>query len=65
MNAKDLRQRTPEELRALLEELRAKLHAMRIELAQGKVKNTAMLGAIRKDIARVLTVLREGASSHS
>lgn len=65
MKPKDMRQRSPEELRALLEELRTKLHAMRIELAQGKVKNTAMLGAVRKDIARVLTILKETAISHS
>jgi large subunit ribosomal protein L29 len=59
MTPKDLRQRSPEELRALLEELRSKFNEMKIELSQGKVKNTAMLRSVRKDIARVLTVMRE------
>lgn len=59
MTSKELRQRSTDETRALLREFRAKLHTMRFELAQGKVKNTAALDALRKDIARALTVLRE------
>jgi large subunit ribosomal protein L29 len=59
MKISELRQHSPEELRNMLRDLRLKLQAMRFELAQGKVKNTALLSALRKDIARILTILRE------
>lgn len=65
MTPKDIRQRSPEELRTLLGALRSKLHDMQVELGQGKVKNTAMLGSVRKDIARALTILREKTVSPS
>lgn len=58
MKARELKQRTSQELRVLLRDLRAKLQTMRFELTQGKVKNIALLKQHRKDIARVLTLLR-------
>ncbi len=58
---------TPSEMRDLsIEELVAKGHELRGELFNSKVKkstgqleNTAKLGTLRKDIARVQTLLRE------
>ncbi len=59
MKSQELRQRNSEELYSLLKELKEKLQNMKFELSQGKVKNTAMLRLIRKDIGRILTILRE------
>lgn len=59
MNAKDLREKTNEELRALLEEKRKDLVNFRLKLITGVVDNVRMGREIRKDIARILTILRE------
>jgi large subunit ribosomal protein L29 len=63
MKPSELRQRSPAELRTMIRDLRAKLQAMRFVLHQGKVKNTAAIKQQRKDIARILTVLREKTAS--
>jgi len=59
MKASELRMKQDSELRALLEEMREKLRELRADLAQGKVKNTAAIKGLRKDIARIETILRE------
>ncbi len=59
MKAKDLREKTNEELRALLEERRKDLVNFRLKLITGVVDNVRMGREIRKDIARILTILRE------
>jgi len=59
MQAKELRQKTVEDLRKLERELREKLRGLRFDLASGKVKNVREIREIKKDIARILTVIRE------
>jgi large subunit ribosomal protein L29 len=57
--AKELRELNLEELDQKLIEARHELFNLRFQLATGKQDNSARLGQVRKDIARVATVLRE------
>ena len=59
MKVKEIREKTKAELQTLTETLRAKLHGMKFDLAAGKVKNVKELGALRRTIARILTVVKE------
>ncbi len=59
MKAKELRDLTEEELRQKEAELKRKLFTLRFQIATGQQENTAALKETKKDIARVLTVLRE------
>ena len=59
MKAKELRELEPEELVAKGRELRDQLFNARIKKATGQLENTALLRALRRDVARVETVLRQ------
>ena len=59
MKARELKDLTAEELEAKSRELRGELFNVRIKRATGQLENTAKLNALRRDIARVETVLRE------
>lgn len=59
MRVKEIRQKTIEDLRKLEKELREKLRGLRFDFASGKVKNVREIREIKKDIARILTVIRE------
>jgi large subunit ribosomal protein L29 len=48
-----------DELVDRLAEMRRELFNLRFQLATGQLDNTARMGQVRKDIARVLTVLRD------
>ena len=50
---------TPEELHAKANELRGEAFNVKIKRSTGQLENTAKLGQLRRDIARVETVLRE------
>ena len=47
------------ELVTKLSESRRELFNLRFQLATGQLDNTARMGEVRKDIARLLTVLRD------
>lgn len=59
MKAETLRELTDEELREKLVELKRKLFTLRFQIATGQQENTAALRETRRDIARVMTILRE------
>jgi large subunit ribosomal protein L29 len=59
MNASELRELSPEELLTKSNELRGEVFNARVKLATGQLANTAKLRALRRDVARVETVLRE------
>ncbi len=63
MKAADLRELTLEELQAKLKELQEEIFNLNFRAASQQLDNTAALGHTRKDIARVLTVLRERESA--
>lgn len=59
MKASELRQKTKEELEKLLLDFKDKLRQLRFDLVSGKVKNVREIRQIKKDIARILTILKE------
>ncbi|KKW18708.1 MAG: 50S ribosomal protein L29 [Candidatus Sungbacteria bacterium GWC2_49_10] len=59
MKSKDYAQRTKIELSELLVERRARAEELSFLLSQKKVKNVKELREVRKDVARILTVLQK------
>jgi large subunit ribosomal protein L29 len=59
MKASELSKLTAEELRSKSAELRAELWSARMKKETGQLENKAKLGSLRRDIARVETVLRK------
>jgi large subunit ribosomal protein L29 len=59
MKASELHEMTQEELLQRLKELREELFNLKFQHATAQLENNAQLKKTRKDIARVLTVLRE------
>ena len=57
--AKELRELTIDELEALAVESKDELFKLRFQLATGKQDNSARVGQVRKEIARIATILRE------
>ncbi|MCD6283873.1 50S ribosomal protein L29 [bacterium] len=58
MKAKELRQKTIKELQELLQEKRKRLSQLKFDLSLRKLKNTREIREVKKDIARVLTILK-------
>jgi large subunit ribosomal protein L29 len=61
MNASELRDKTPDELRDQLTRLKKEAFNLRFQKATGQMENTARMRIVRRDTARVLTVLNEKA----
>ncbi|HKM18020.1 MAG: 50S ribosomal protein L29 [Firmicutes bacterium] len=59
MKAKELRSLSSEELNQKLAELKEELFNLRFQLATGQLENPMRVRAVRKDIARVKTVMTE------
>ena len=59
MNIKDMRQLPDEELRAEMEKTRDKVFRMRFQGRGKDLENPGLLGALKKDVARLETVLSE------
>lgn len=59
MKAATLRDMSVDELRQKLVELRESLFSLKFQHATGQLENTAQLKRHKRDIARVLTILRE------
>ena len=57
--AADLRGRSREELNTLVRELKEELFTLRFAAATGQLESHGRLREVRKDIARVYTVLQE------
>jgi len=63
MNAQDLRAKSVEELNAELVSLLREQFNLRMQAATGQLQQTHNLKTVRRDIARVKTVLTEKASA--
>ena len=55
----DIRARTEDELRAMLLDLRKEQFNLRFQRASGQLEATGRIKAVRRDIARVKTVMNE------
>lgn len=59
MQTSELRQKSKEDLKFLLAEKRQRVLALRSLVYEKKIKNVREISAVKKDIARTLTLLRE------
>jgi large subunit ribosomal protein L29 len=57
--ASDIRTKTPDELTTLLLDLRKEQFNLRFQRATGQQENTSRVKKVRRDIARVKTILAE------
>lgn len=62
MKAAELRDKTPDQLRDDLAKLKKESFNLRFQQATGQLENTARFRAVRRDAARVLTVLNQKAA---
>ena len=58
MKASEIRQLTAEELNTKLNDVKAELFNLRFQLAINQLENPMRISAVKKDIARVKTVIR-------
>ena len=59
MNAIEIRKMSAEELDAKLKELKSELFNLRFQHAINQLENPHKIADVKKDIARVMTILRE------
>ena len=57
MKAVELRQKTPDELKDQLLGLRKEAFNLRFQKATGQLENTSRVREVRRDIARIKTIL--------
>jgi large subunit ribosomal protein L29 len=62
MTADELRAKTPEQLRESLVALKKEAFNLRFRQATGQLDNTARMRAVRRDVARIKTVLNQKAA---
>ncbi|BEH11378.1 MULTISPECIES: 50S ribosomal protein L29 [Geobacter] len=59
MKANELKNKSMEELTAKAAELSQELFNLRFQLHTGRLENTAKISSVKKDIARIKTILSE------
>lgn len=59
MKAKEIRELSVEELEVKLVELKKDLFNLRLQLATNQLENPTRIADVKRDIARVNTILRE------
>lgn len=59
MKVKEIRDLTTEELNQKEKELKKELFNLRFQLATGQLDNPKTISSVKKDIARVKTIVRE------
>ncbi len=59
MDIKQIKALAPEDRQKELSELLRQQFSLRMQKATGQLANTSQLGKVRRDIARVLTVMNE------
>jgi len=55
----ELRQSSPQDLQAKLDDLKAELFNLRFQLATGQLENPMRIKEVKKSIAQIKTILRE------
>jgi len=61
MNAAEIRSKSSDELKEALLNLRKEAFNLRFQQASGQLENTARVRQVRRDIARIKTVISEKA----
>jgi large subunit ribosomal protein L29 len=62
MLAKDLLGQTPDQLRDQLVALKKEAFNLRFQAATNQMENTSRMRAVRRDVARIMTVLNQKAA---
>jgi len=62
MNAQELKTKTPDQLRDSLVALKKEAFNLRFQQATGQLENTSRMRAVRRDVARIKTVLNQKAA---
>jgi len=62
MDAADLRTKSADELKQLIADLKKEQFNLRFQRASGQLENTARVGVVRRDIARIKTVMHANAA---
>jgi large subunit ribosomal protein L29 len=65
MKAQDLRTKTSDQLKTELTTLRKEAFNLRFQKASGQLENTARVRQVRRDIARIKTMLNDSARAGS
>jgi large subunit ribosomal protein L29 len=65
MKAKTLRDRSHDELTKTLSDLEEQLFKLRFQKSTGQIENPVKIREVRRDIARVLTVINERRAQES
>ena len=65
MNANELREKTPDQLRDELANLKKEAFNLRFQQATGALENTARMRTVKRDAARVKTILNEKAAGEA
>ena len=63
MNASELRDKSADQLKDQLAELKKEAFNLRFQQATGAIENSSRIRTVRRDVARVKTILNEKASS--
>jgi large subunit ribosomal protein L29 len=63
VKAEELRAKTPDELKTQLVELKKEQFNLRFQGATGQMENTAQMRKVRRDVARINTVLNQKAAA--
>ena len=63
MDANELREKTPDQLRDELASLKKEAFNLRFQQATSQLENTARMRKVRRDAARVKTILKEKAAA--
>ncbi len=61
--ATELKEKTPDQLKDQLVQLKKEAFNLRFQKATGQLENTARMRAVRRDAARVMTVLNQKAAA--
>ena len=62
MNAQELKTKTPDQLRDSLVALKKEAFNLRFQQATGQLETTSRMRAVRRDVARIKTVLNQKAA---
>ena len=62
MDAQELRSKTPDQLQDQLVALKKEAFNLRFQQAAGQLENTARMRLVRRDVARVRTILNQKAA---
>ena len=62
MKAQELKAKTPDELRDALVALKKEAFNLRFQQATGQLEGTARMRSVRRDVARVKTILNQKAA---